>query len=141
MNLPEGADGIIYRVWWMVLVNLLLKIIQPFTKYPFLVNVVSTEDDYGDPHFDGYTFKRTHCRDGYFERIKASLFSGRYADKFYKEGKMIFSQGEINDYVSLDMLLTFGVVIALAAYFIYKWIDYAIFVRRINKHKEDKPWP
>lgn len=54
---------------------------------------------------------------------------------------MMFSQDEINDYVSLDMLLTFGVVVALAAYAIYKWIDYAIFVRRINKHKEDKPWP
>lgn len=57
------------------------------------------------------------------------------------EGKMIFSQEEINDYVSLEMLLTFGVVVALAAYLVYKWIDYAIFVRRINKHKEDKPWP
>lgn len=54
---------------------------------------------------------------------------------------MMFSQEEINDYVSLDMLLTFGVGVALAAYVIYKWIDYAIFVRRINKHKEDKPWP
>jgi len=58
-----------------------------------------------------------------------------------QEGITMFSQEEINDYVSLDMLLTFGVVVALAAYFIYKWIDYAIFVRRINKHKEDKPWP
>ena len=57
------------------------------------------------------------------------------------EVKMMFSQEEINDYVSLDILLTFGVVVALAAYAIYKWIDYAIFVRRINKHKEDKPWP
>lgn len=54
---------------------------------------------------------------------------------------MIFSQSEINEFVSLDMLLTFGGGVALAAYLVYKWIDYAIFVRRINKHKEDKPWP
>ena len=87
LKLPEGVDGIIYRVWWMVLVNLLLKIAQPFTKDPFLVNILSTEDVNGNPHFEGYTFKRTHIFDGYFERIKGSLFSGRYAEKFYKEVK------------------------------------------------------
>ena len=54
---------------------------------------------------------------------------------------MIFNQGEINEFVSLDMLLTFGGGVALAAYLVYKWIDYAISVRRINKHKEDKQWP
>lgn len=54
---------------------------------------------------------------------------------------MIFSQSEINEFVSLDMLLTFGGGVALAAYLVYKWIDYAIFVKRINKHKEDKQWP
>lgn len=54
---------------------------------------------------------------------------------------MMFSQEEINDYVSLDILLTIGGLIVLAAYVIYKWIDYALFVRRMNKHKEDKPWP
>lgn len=51
---------------------------------------------------------------------------------------MMFSQEEINDFVSLDILLSIGVLVALAAYFIYKWIDYAMFVRRINKHKENK---
>ena len=33
--LANGVDKIIYRVWWMVLVNLILKIIQPFTKKAF----------------------------------------------------------------------------------------------------------
>lgn len=53
----------------------------------------------------------------------------------------MFSQEVINDYVSLDILFTIVVFVALAAYIIYKWIDYAIFVRRINKHKENEPWP
>lgn len=83
--LEKGVDKIIYRVWWMVLVNLILKIIQPFTKNPFLIVVESTIDDNGNPHFEKYCFSRTHFRDGYFERIKGSLFSGRFAEKFYKE--------------------------------------------------------
>ena len=84
-NVPEGADRIIYRVWWMVLVNLILKIVQPFTKDPFILNVISDIDYKGNPHFEGYAFKRTHFCDGYFERIKGSLFSGRYAEKFYTD--------------------------------------------------------
>lgn len=83
--LAKGVDKIIYRVWWMVLVNLILKIIQPFTKKPFLICVKSTIDDDGNPHFDRYCFVRAYFRDGYFERIKGSLFSGRYAEKFYTE--------------------------------------------------------
>ena len=43
--LAKGVDKIIYRVWWMVLVNLILKIIQPFTKKPFLISVKSTIDE------------------------------------------------------------------------------------------------
>ena len=85
--LAKGVDKIIYRVWWMVLVNLILKIIQPFTKKPFLISVESTIDDNGNPHFDRYCFGRTYFRDGYFERIKGSLFSGRYVVKFYTEAK------------------------------------------------------
>ena len=83
--LAKGVDKIFYRVWWMVLVNLILKIIQPFTKKPFLISVKSTIDDNGNPHFDSYCFSRTYFCDGYFERIKGSLFSGRYAEKFYTE--------------------------------------------------------
>lgn len=81
--LEKEVDKIIYRVWWMVLVNLILKIIQPFTKEPFLICVETTIDDNGNPHFDRYCFRRAYFRDGYFERIKDSLFSGRYAVKFY----------------------------------------------------------
>lgn len=51
---------------------------------------------------------------------------------------MMFSQEEINDLVSLDVLLSVGVLVALAAYLVYRWIDYAMFVRRINKRKENK---
>lgn len=85
VNLPEGGDGIIYRVWWMVLINLILKIVQPFTKSPFLLNVISEIDGNGNPHFEGYVFKRMRFYDGYFTRIKSSIFSGRYADKLYTE--------------------------------------------------------
>ena len=81
--LAKGVDKIIYRVWWMVLINLILQIIQPFTKKPFLISVKSTIDDNGNPHFDSYCFSRTYFSDGYFERIKGSIFSGRYVVKFY----------------------------------------------------------
>ena len=78
--LAKDVDKIIYRVWWMVLVNLILKIIQPFTKNPFLICVETTIDDNGKPHFVSYCFIRTYFSDGYFKRINVSLFSGRYAD-------------------------------------------------------------
>lgn len=54
---------------------------------------------------------------------------------------MIFSQSEINEFVSLDMLLTFGGGVALAAYVIYKWIDYKIFLHKSHNETENKPWP
>lgn len=77
-------NRVLYRTWWMIAVNLLLKILQPFTHDPFLVNVESQMDDEGNPHFIRYCFRRAHIDDGYFERIKSSLLSGRYAERFYK---------------------------------------------------------
>lgn len=53
----------------------------------------------------------------------------------------MFSQEEINDWVSFDLVLTFVVTAALAVFFIYKWIDYKIFLHKINKKTENKPWP
>lgn len=77
-------DRIIYRTWWMVAVNLLLKILQPFTHEPILVNVKSEMDDDGHPHFIRYCFRRTLVVGGYFERIKSSLLSSRYSERYYK---------------------------------------------------------
>ena len=77
-------NRIIYRTWWMVAVNLLLKILQPFTHDPFLVNVESEMDDDENPHFIRYCFTRTRIDDRYFERIKSSFLSGRYIERYYK---------------------------------------------------------
>ena len=77
-------NRIIYRTWWMVAVNIFLKILQPFTHDPFLVNVESEMDDDGNPHFIRYCFTRTHIDDRYFERIKSSFLSGRYTERYYK---------------------------------------------------------
>jgi hypothetical protein len=72
--LAKGVDKIIYRVWWMVLVNLILKIIQPFTKKPFLISVISTIDDQGNPHFDRYCwFESSFCNND-FIRIHGVRF-------------------------------------------------------------------
>lgn len=68
----------------MVAVNLLLKILQPFTHDPFLLIVESEMDDDGNPHFIRYCFGRTHFDDGYFERIKSSVLSGGYIERYYK---------------------------------------------------------
>ena len=87
-DLPEGCSRIIYRVWWMVIVNLTLKIIQPFTKAPFLVNAVSTMDEDGNPHFDKYVFCKTSINDTYINRIKSSILSGKYIERFYKENSL-----------------------------------------------------
>lgn len=75
---------IIYRTLWMVAVNLLLKLLQPFTHDPFLVNVESEMDDDGNPHFIRYCFRRAHFDDRYFARIKSSFLSGRYIERVYK---------------------------------------------------------
>ena len=77
-------DRIIYRTWWMVAVNLLLKILQSFTHDPFLVNVESKIDDEGNPHFIRYCFRRSHYDDRYFERIKSSFLTERYIERFYE---------------------------------------------------------
>ena len=77
-------NRIIYRTWWMVAVNLLLKVLQPFTHEPFLVNVKSEMDEEGNPHFIRYCFRRTHLDEGYFERIKSSFLSARYCERYYK---------------------------------------------------------
>lgn len=77
-------NRIIYRTWWMFAVNVLLKILQPFTHEPFLVNVESEMDDDGNPHFIRYCFRKTHFYDGYFERIKGSFLSIRYSEEYYK---------------------------------------------------------
>ena len=53
----------------------------------------------------------------------------------------MFSQEEINDWVSLDIVFTFVVIAALSVFFIYKWIDYKIFLHKIHKKTENKPWP
>lgn len=77
-------NRIVYRTWWMFAVNILLKIMQPFTHEPLLVNVESDMDDDGHPHFIRYCFHRTHIDDGYFERIKNSFLSARYCERYYK---------------------------------------------------------
>lgn len=77
-------NRILYRTWWMIAVNLLLKILQPFTHDPFLVNVESEMDDEGNPHFIRYCFGRTHLDDRYFARIKSSFISGRYTERYYE---------------------------------------------------------
>lgn len=77
-------NRIVYRTWWMIAVNILLKILQPFTHEPLLVNVESDMDDDGHPHFIRYYFSRTHIDDGYFERIKSSFLSARYCERYYK---------------------------------------------------------
>lgn len=50
----------------------------------------------------------------------------------------MFSQEQINNYVSVDIVLTCVAFALAAVYFIYKWIDYRIFVHRIKKEKEGK---
>lgn len=77
-------NRVIYRTWWMVAVNLLLKILQPFTKDPFLIRVESEMDEKGNPHFIRYDFGKTHFDDGYFERIKGSLLSSRVCYRYYR---------------------------------------------------------
>lgn len=76
---------IIYRVWWMVALNLLLKILQPFTRNPLVVCVYSEIDDNGDPHFIRYSLRRIHFDDGYFERVKGVFLSHRYCVRYYNE--------------------------------------------------------
>ena len=77
-------NRIVYRTWWMIAVNLLLKIMQSFTHDPFLVNVESEMDDEGNPHFIRYCFRRTHLDDRYFARIKSSFISRRYVERYYE---------------------------------------------------------
>ena len=77
-------NRIIYRIWWMVAVNLLLKVLQPFTHEPFLVNVKTEMDEEGNPHFIRYCFRRTHFDDGFIERIKGTFLTIRYAERYYK---------------------------------------------------------
>lgn len=78
-------DRIVYRTFWLVTVNLILKILQPFTKSPFLVRVVSEIDDDGNPHFIKYGFGRVDfLESGYFKRIWSSLYSGRFCERYYK---------------------------------------------------------
>ena len=81
-------NRIIYRTWWMVAVNLFLKILQPFTHDPFLVNAESEIDDDGNPHFIRYCFGKTHFDDGYLDRIKSSLCSGFICEPFTSKGKI-----------------------------------------------------
>lgn len=81
-----GNDGICYREPWVIVANLILKILQPWTDSPFLVCATSTSDG-KDPHFEGYTVKRVQCVVGYFERAKDSIFSGALVVPYYKGDK------------------------------------------------------
>lgn len=79
----SASGQIIYREPWLVAANILLKILQPWTKSPLLVNVISSVDVEGNPKFEGYSLKKTECFDGYFKRIKNSITSGIYGEKIY----------------------------------------------------------
>lgn len=81
-----GSDGIFYREPWVIVANLILKILQPWTDSPFLVCAASDSDD-KDPHFDGYAVKRVRLGSGYFGRIKNSIFSGSIMVPYYKGDK------------------------------------------------------
>jgi hypothetical protein len=80
-----GEDSIYYREPWVIFVNLILKIIQPWTDSPFLVSAL--DDGETDPHFHGYTVKRVQFGSGYFGRIKSSFLSGTLMVPYYKGDK------------------------------------------------------
>lgn len=50
-------------------------------------------------------------------------------------------QEVINEWVTVDIVSTIVVFVLLGGYFIYKWVDYKLFERKINKKTENKQWP
>lgn len=45
----------------------------------------------------------------------------------------MFSQEIINDYVSIDIILSVAVAVLIGIYCLYRWIDYLLFCRRLEK--------
>lgn len=43
------------------------------------------------------------------------------------------SQEIINDYVSIDIILSVAVAVLIGIYCLYRWIDYLLFCRRLEK--------
>ncbi len=84
INPVEGSDGIFYREPILIIVNFILKLVQPFTDKPFLLCSSTQKDDNGNPHFDGYSFRRVKVFDGYFMRLKSSIVSKNLVVKFYE---------------------------------------------------------
>lgn len=80
----EGSDGIYYREPWVIAVNFLLKLFQPFTHNVLIVCAV-TEEDNGHPHWTGYRLIRYYFQDGYIDRLKLALLSYRVMERYYKE--------------------------------------------------------
>ena len=45
----------------------------------------------------------------------------------------MFSQEIINNYVSIDIILSVAVAVLIGIYCLYRWIDYLLFCRRLEK--------
>ena len=48
----------------------------------------------------------------------------------------MLSQDIINEYVSLDIILGLAVLVILGAYFLYRQVEYQLFIRKAEKKEK-----